>query len=295
MENSQIMRWGTLSIGVNFGLMIVKILTGIVGNSYALIADGIESGADILTSLITWGGFRLSLRPPDENHPFGHGKIESLAGLFSGVALLGAGAMIGIQSVLEIRTPHHSPAWFTLPVLAVVVAAKELLSRRILRLAGTVESRSLEGDGWHHRSDALTSAAAACGIAISLIGGPAWAMADDWAALFACTIIAFNGIGIVKRSWHETLDGSVDPHFTESIRAQARTVESVVDVEKCLVRKSGTNYFVELHVQVEGRLTVTEGHQIGHRVKEHLMGSVPQLLGVVVHMEPAPSSPPKSS
>jgi len=286
-------RLGIVTVLLNVALMAVKIVTGILGNSYALIADGIESATDIFTSLITWVGFQLSLRPPDSKHPFGHGKIESLAGIFSGFALFFAAAMIGYHSMREILTPHHSPEWFTLPVLIGVVITKALLSRRIQSLAGQLDSRALEGDAWHHRSDALTSGAAAVGIAIALIGGPGLSMADDWAALLACVIIIVNGSRIISRSLHDTLDGSIDPDFAESIRAQAISIHDVMNAEKCLVRKSGTRYFVELHIHVDGRLTVAMGHQIGHDVKAHLLQYFPKLQDVVIHLEPgeAPVEP----
>jgi len=277
---------GLLTVAVNFVLMAVKILTGVLGNSYALIADGIESAADIFTSLVTWSAFLLSLRPPDEKHPFGHGKIESLAGLFSGLALTGAAITIAFQSVREILTPHHSPEWFTLPVLFAVIATKELLSRKILSLADSVDSRALEGDAWHHRSDALTSGAAAIGISVALIGGEKWAVADDIAALAACAVILFTAFQIIKRSLHDTLDGSVDPKFTQSISELASQVDSVRRIEKCLLRKSGIHYFAELHVQVDGTLPVSTGHRIAHEVKKRLIETYPSLYEVTIHVEP---------
>jgi len=166
--------------------MVVKIGVGFLGNSYALIADGIESASDIFASLITWAGFQISLKPADDDHPYGHGKFESLAGMFSGFSLLTAAAIIGYNSILEIQAPHHAPAWFTLPVLVLVVVVKELLSRRVLSAGDAIGSTALKGDAWHHRSDAITSGAAAIGITIALIGGEGFEMADDWAALFAC-------------------------------------------------------------------------------------------------------------
>lgn len=277
---------GLLTVAVNFVLMAVKILAGTLGNSYALIADGIESAADILTSLVTWSAFHLSLRPPDDDHPFGHGKIESLAGIFSGIALIGAAAAIAFQSIREILTPHHSPEWFTLPILIAVIITKELLSRKILSLAGSIDSRALEGDAWHHRSDAITSAAAATGISIALIGGEKWAVADDIAALAACGVILFTAIQILKRSLHDTMDGCVDPKLTEKIASLAAEVDSVHCIEKCLLRKSGIHYFAELHVQVDENLPVSSGHRIAHDVKKHLIENYPSLRDVSIHVEP---------
>jgi len=278
---------GLLTLCVNIVLMAVKISVGLVGNSYALVADGIESAADIFTSLVTWIGFQLSLRPPDENHPFGHGRIESLAGLFAGAALLAAAGVIAWHSVLEIRTPHHAPEWFTLPVLLIVVAVKWILSREIHKLGRDIDSRALEGDAWHHLSDSITSAAAAIGIAIALIGGPGWEAADDYAALLACGIIVINGSLIAKRSLHDVLDGNVSEHHIADIRTLALEVPGVVDIEKCRLRKSGVGLFVELHVLVRGETTVREGHEIGHAVKDHLLAKNPRILDAVIHLEPA--------
>lgn len=280
------MALGLLTLCVNIILMAVKITVGLVGNSYALVADGIESAGDIFSSLITWVGFQLSLRPPDEDHPFGHGKIESLAGVFSGVALLVAAFIIGYHSILEIRTPHHAPAWFTLPVLIGVVLVKTFLSRLVGRLSKDVDSRALEGDAWHHRSDAITSGAAALGISIALIGGPGWEMADDWAALVACGIIIFNGCLIIKSAMHEVLDGSVSQELNIEMRCLAEEVGGVREIEKCRVRKSGIGIFVELHVRVDPEISVREGHRIGHDVKDHIRERKPQVLDIVVHLEP---------
>lgn len=277
---------GILVVCVNVVLMLVKIGVGMVGNSYALVADGIESAGDIFTSLITWAGFQLSLRPPDEKHPFGYGRIETLAGILSGVALLGAAVLISWQAIGEIRTPHHGPAWYTLPVLLAVVAFKEGLFRKIRGLATELESPALEGDAWHHRSDALTSGAAAVGIAVALVGGPAFAVADDWAALLACPVIVLNGVRVIRRSMHEVLDGRVGEERATEFRRTAAAVGGVAGIEKCLLRKSGIGYFVELHVEVDGRLSVAEGHAIGHRVKDQLLASSDRVLDVTVHLEP---------
>ena len=278
---------GLLALCVNIALMAVKISVGLLGNSYALVADGIESAADIFTSLVTWVGFHLSLRPPDENHPFGHGRIESLAGLFAGAALLVAAGVIAWHSILEIRTPHHAPEWFTLPVLLIVVVVKWLLSRSIDKVGRDIDSRALEGDAWHHLSDSITSGAAAIGITIALLGGEGWEAADDYAALLACGIIVINGSLIAKNALHDVLDGNVAEHLIPEIRAIAREVSGVEDIEKCRIRKSGIGFFVELHVCVRGETTVREGHEIGHAVKDRLVAKNPRILDAVIHLEPS--------
>lgn len=278
---------GILSVCVNFALMLVKIGTGIVGNSYALVADGIESASDIFSSLITWAGFQASLRPPDEDHPYGHGKLEALAGGFAGAALLAAAAVIAFNAIAEIQAPQHAPEWFTLPVLLAVVAVKEWLSRRILSAGEEIGSTALRGDAWHHRSDAISSGAAAIGIAVALLGGPGLESADDWAALVACGVIVVNGARILRTALHDVMDGSVPQEWHQAVRTSALSTPGVVDTEKCRIRKSGTDRFVELHVRVDPEITVFKGHEIGHRVKERILAGNPRVRDVIVHIEPA--------
>jgi cation diffusion facilitator family transporter len=286
-QENKMMKLGLLSIGTNVVLMFVKIITGYVGNSYALIADGIESAGDILTSLITWTGFELSLRPADANHPYGHGKIESLAGMFSGLALFAAAGFIAHHAIQEIKLPHHAPSWFTLPVLIIVIIVKELISRKISGANRELDSKAVQGDAWHHRADALTSAAAAVGISIALIGGKGFEPADDWAALAACAIISFNGFLIFRAALHDLLDGNVSAAISDSILRHAASVDGVCKVEKCRIRKSGIGLFVELHIEVDPAISVSAGHAIAHRVKDFLIGQNKQIIDVLVHIEPA--------
>lgn len=286
-SSSETLRIGILAIAINVLLMIIKIAVGVLGNSYALIADGIESASDIFTSIVTWAGFRLSLKPADEDHPYGHGKIDALTGMFSGGCLLAAASFIAYQSIQEIKTPHHAPAWFTLPVLLGVIVVKTLLSRRVFAAAGELGSNALEGDAWHHRSDAITSAAAAIGITVALIGGKGWEMADDWGALAACVVIAVNALMILKSSAYDATDRAVAPELRDAISAAAGAQPGVRRIEKCLVRKSGISLFVELHVEVDPSTTIVEGHRIGHEVKAALIASNPRIQDVIVHLEPA--------
>lgn len=282
---------GILAICINIVLMLVKISVGLLGNSYALVADGIESASDIFSSLITWAGFQFSLKPADEKHPFGHGRVETLAGMFAGFALLGAAAVIVWNAVVEIQTPHHAPAWFTLPVLIAVVAVKEFLSRRVFAAGNSLDSNALKGDAWHHRSDAITSGACAIGIAVALIGGEGYEAADDWAALAACVVIIINAFLILGRSLHDVLDGNVCPDLLVAINAASASTPGVRNTEKCRIRRSGINLFVDIHVRVDPDISVFEGHEISHRVKDRLMAENPRIQDVIIHIEPADHSP----
>lgn len=279
------------SILVNALLAAVKIVAGVVGNSYALIADGIESLNDVVASVVVLVSLRISSKPPDEDHPYGHGKAEQLGALFSALSLLAAGGTIAWQSIGNLSTRHHSPEWFTLPVLVIVIITKERLSRHTLAKSDETSSAALKGDAWHHRSDAITSAAAFVGIAISLVCGPGYEKADDIAALIGCGFIAFNGFALLRDAVHETMDGAPPAELSSRILGTAGNVPGVLLVEKLRMKKIGLGYFMDLHVQVDRHLTVEEGHRISHRVKDAICDSLPAVNDVIIHIEPFRGKP----
>lgn len=274
---------------VNFVLAVTKITTGLLGNSYVLIADGIESALDIAGSAVIWGGLKFAARPPDATHPYGHGKAEPMAAGVVAAGVIIAAIGLAIQSVREIFTPHHGPAPFTLIVLIIVIVVKEFLFRSVIRLGKNVESTAVQTDAWHHRSDALTSAAAFIGISIALLGGEGWQSADDWAALFACSIIAANGYRLLFPALHEMMDTAPRGEIVALIQRAASSVPGVLEVEKCLVRKMGLSFYVDLHIGVEGGISVREGHHIAHLVKDAIKQSEARIADVLVHVEPAGS------
>lgn len=274
------------SIAINSVLALVKIFTGIAGNAYALVADGIESIADIFSSTIVWSGLRIAARPPDETHPYGHGKAESLAGIVVSLCLFGAAILIAAQSVNEIQTPHGTPAWYTLLVLGLVIGVKEALFRANFRVGDALQSTALKGDAWHQRSDALTSFAAFVGISVALIGGPGYEDADDWAALLACVVIVYNAVDLLRTGVNEIMDASAPVTMEREIRQIACTVEGVLKVEKCRVRKSGLSLLMDIHLIVDGESTVRSGHSIAHAVKSRLLASTIPITDIVVHIEP---------
>ncbi len=275
------------AIAINLVLALIKISTGVIGNSYALVADGIESTTDIFSSLIVFGGLRISTRPPDENHPYGHGKAESLAAMVVAVFLIAAAILIAVQSIKEIRAPQSSPAWYTLVVLGIIIVIKELLYRRMRKVGDSLDSSSLRSDAWHHRSDAITSLAAFMGISIALIGGEGYESADDWAALLACSIIFVNGVRLLRPALNEVMDAAPSDAIEERVVETASSVEGVVAIEKCRIRKSGLGYLMDIHVEVKSDLTIREGHDIGHAVKDRLLASELPVSDVIVHIEPA--------
>ncbi len=276
--------WGIVASSV---LAAVKIIGGILGNSYALIADGIESMLDIMSSLVVLGSLRFSTQPADEQHPYGYGKVESLAALVVATALLAAAVGITIQSIREINTPHHTPAAFTLIILIGVIFTKECMFRLLVRTGETIGSVSMQTDAWHHRSDSLTSIAAFIGISIALIAGKGYEAADDWAALFAAAVIAFNGTRLFRSAWREVLDVSPPPEVITNVRSVAQSVGGVVEIEKCRIRKSGLGLFVEIHVVVNGDMTVREGHALSHQVKDRIIEEVTGIQDVLAHIEPS--------
>jgi len=276
-----------VGIVVNMLLAATKGIAGVAGNSYALIADAVESATDIASSLIVWGGLKISALPPDEDHPYGHGKAEPLAAVAVSLTLVAAAIGIAIQSTREIITPHHAPAPFTLIVLVLVVVAKETLYRFVFRVGESVNSTAVKSDAWHHRSDAITSAAAAIGISVALIGGEGYESADDLAALFASAIIVVNAYRILRPAVNEVMDAAPPAGVELSIREAAQHVPGVILLEKCFVRKAGFSYYVDLHVTVDGGLSVREGHDIARKVKQAIRSARPHVVEVLVHIEPS--------
>ena len=281
------LRFSKLAIVANVLLAAIKIVAGVFGNSYVLIADGVESAADVFSSLVVWSGLRFSVVPADANHPYGHGKAESVASIIVSLVLLGAAVLLAVQSFHEIGAPQpQAPAPFTLFVLLGVIAIKETLFRFAWKTGDSLGSTALKGDAWHHRSDALTSAAAFIGILIAVIGGPGYETADDWAALLACGIIVWNGLHLLRGSIDEIMDASVAPEIVQQVRRLAAEVEGVMEIEKCRIRKSGLHLTLDIHVVVDGGLSVREGHVIAHNVVEKLRASQHRINDVTVHIEP---------
>ena len=277
-------RTAKLGLLVNFTLAIVKLLAGIFGHSYALIADAIESSGDVFSSILVWRGLRVSSRPVDERYPFGYGKAEPMAAAAVGLMLIVASVVITIESIREIRTPHHLPEPFTLLVLLGVVIVKETLFRSVLAVGSEVQSGAVRADAWHHRSDAITSAAAAIGITVALWTGIP--EADDWAALVAALVILINGVLILRPAIEDLMDRAPDGEVVGRLSAVATAVPGVLAIEKLRVRRAGLSLYVDLHVQAEPALSLHEAHILSGRVKSAIRAAESTVIGVLVHMEP---------
>lgn len=274
-------------MAVNVFLASAKLAAGILGHSYALIADSVESLADIFSSVIVWRGVVLAAEPADENHPYGHGKAEPIAAAIVATMLLIAALGIGTQAIRQIFTPHEGPAPFTLLVLLLTIVIKEGLFRFVLREGAQIESSVVRTDAWHHRSDAITSLTAAVGITIALLGGKGFESADSIAAIVGAVIIAWNGWRLLRPALDELMDAAPSQSFNAEIKEIAGKIDRVNTVEKCIVRKMGFHYFVDMHVQVDPRMTVRDAHEIAHRVKDAIREQLPTVYDVLVHIEPS--------
>lgn len=275
------------SIFGNTSLAIIKGFAGFFGNSYALIADAIESTTDIFASLLVLFGIKYASRPADENHPYGHGRAEPLITFLVVGFLITSATVIAYESVINIRTPHHSPKSWTLLILGAIIVWKEYSFRVVMKRGIESNSSSLKADAWHHRSDAITSVAAFTGISIALIMGKGYEAADDWAALFGSVFILYNSYLIFRPALGEIMDEHLYDDLVLEIRKVSRQVEGIMDTEKCFIRKAGMKYHVDLHAIVSATISVKEGHDLSHKLKDTLQLEIPKLGQVLIHIEPA--------
>lgn len=287
MSNEQTaIRTTYFSIIGNISLALIKGLAGFFGNSYALIADAIESTTDIFSSLLVLLGLKYANRPADENHPYGHGKIEPLITFLVVAFLVTSATIIAYESIQNIQTPHKVPKPWTLIVLGCIILWKEISFRIVYKKSNETNSSSLKADAWHHRSDAITSVMAFIGISIALIFGNGYETADDWAALFASAFILYNSYLIFRPALGEMMDEHMYDDLLKEIREESKQVKGVAGTEKCFIRKAGLKYHVDLHAIVDADISVKEGHHIAHNLKDHLRIKIPSLGHVLIHIEP---------
>lgn len=275
-----------VSLISNALMALVKVISGVLGNSFALVADAIESLTDVFASVLVLLGLRYANKPADKNHPYGHGKAEPLITFLVVVFLLISAFGIAFQSIKHIGQPHEAPAPWTLVVLGLIILWKEGSYRYVMRKSKELNSTALKAEAWHHRSDAITSITAFLGISIALLAGPGYENADDWAALIASAFILYNAYLIFRPALGEIMDEHQYDDLEQVIREKSLEVDGVEETEKCFIRKSGTQYYVDLHIGVKGTLTVDEGHQIAHELKRFLKINISGLADVLVHVEP---------
>ncbi len=275
-----------LSIAGNASLAIIKGAAGFLGNSYALIADAIESTCDIFSTLLILLGLKYARIPPDKNHPYGHGKVEPIITFIIGCVLVASATAIAIQSIHHIRVPNTAPQPYTLAVIGVAIIMKEIIHRIVISYGKRFGSTSISADARHHRSDAITSICVFTGIFIAIAGGKGYESADGWAALVASLFIYYNSYLIFRPAVEEIMDEQLYDELVLKIRNLSAKVEGVVDTEKCLVRKSGMKFNVDLHITVDAGISVKKGHEIAHHLKDALLKQIPQLADVLIHIEP---------
>jgi cation diffusion facilitator family transporter len=275
-----------MSIAGNASLALLKGITGYLGNSYALMADAIESSSDVLASFLVLFGLKYASRPADENHPYGHGRAEPLVTFIVVGLLIVSAIVIAYESIQHIYTPHSLPAPYTLIVLGAIILFKEIFYRFVSRKSKETKSTALKADAWHHRSDAMTSLAAFIGISIALYFGKGYESADDWAALVACVVILYNSYIIFRPALGEIMDENLYDDLIAEIKLKSKKVSGVIDTEKCYIRKSGLQYHVDLHIIVASDISVKEGHDIAHRLKDRLKDDFPEIADVLIHVEP---------
>jgi cation diffusion facilitator family transporter len=264
----------------------LKLAAGLLGHSYALVADAAESFTDVFSSTISFVGLRVAARPADHSHPAGHGRAETLASMAVAIALMAVGGLICWHATLSLAVPRRAPDPRTLLVLVPVILAKEWMFHRLRARGLAIGSVAIITEAWHQRSDVVTSIAALAGIVIAWIGGPAWSHADSWAAIAASIWLVGVGLWLLNPPLHELMEGSVDPALMEFVRETGQSCQGIRGIDKIWVRKLGMRLMVDLHVEVDPRISVQEGHRLAHLVKARIMKELPQVLDVMVHVEP---------
>lgn len=285
------LRASLLGMAVNIMLAVLKGVAGFFGSSSALIADAVESITDVASSLVVFSGIQFSARPPDDDHPYGHGKAEPLAAMLVSGAVIAAGLAIFVRSFMLLSHPRvQGPEPYTLVVLIAVVIIKEFLFRKVSAVGSEIDSVAVSSDAWHHRSDAITSLAAAVGIGFALVGGPRYYSADNWAALLSAVFIFVNGLRLLRSAVGEIMDEVPNGKIENEVRELAMQVADIKGVETCRVRKMGFDYYVDMHVFVNGDMSVRRGHDIAHEAKAFILKKNPRIRDILIHVEPADSS-----
>lgn len=275
-----------ISIVSSFILALIKGISGFLGHSDALIADAIESSSDVLASLLVLFGMYYSQKPADEDHPYGHGKAEALTTFGVVGFLLISATLIAYNGIQNLYIEQNQPASFTIYILIGIIIWKEFSYRYVINRGKKINSLSLQADAWHHRADAISSLIALFGIGISLMLGSEYSKADDWAAIVSAIFIVYNAFRIFRPALGEILDEHTHHDLIEKIIAFENKVEGVHRIEKCLVRKTGTFYFVDIHLEVDGNKSVSEGHKIAHEFKDCVMKNLPDIYDILIHIEP---------
>ena len=269
---------------VNAGLVALKLGLGSLGGSMALVADGVHSLSDLATDLVVLGGIRLASRPADRSHAFGHGKFETLAGVLVALALIGAGVWLIREAAVGLAHPQGAPrSGLVMAVAGVSILAKEALYRATTRIALKLHSTALQANAWHHRSDALSSVAVLLGGATMALGYP---IGDKVAAIAVGGMVLMAAARILRRAFHELLEGALSEEEKLAISQAIESVEGVQGWHRLRTRRLGRQALVDVHIQVDPNLSVIRAHKIATQVEQAVSRSLDGLASVVVHVEP---------
>jgi len=270
----------------NLILVALKAGIGILGNSFALIADALESATDSVSSLMLYFGLKYAQRPPDENHPYGHGRFEGLLTFVVVFFLLSSAIGIGIQAIANLQKPQTLPAPFTLIALLGIVAWKETSFWYIRARARRLHSSLLEAEAWHHRADAISSIFGLIGIGLAWMLGPEFAWLDEAAALLSALVLLFNAYRIFRKAFSEFMDEDMYQPMAKEILEIGKELPFILGIPTCKIRKLGARYFVDLHVWVEPEISVALGHAHAHALKDKIKSHLPSIEDVLIHVEP---------
>ena len=281
-------RAAVLGLAVNLVLGILKLIGGIVGGSFALISDAVNSLGDSLSSIVVIFALIFAQRPADREHPYGHSRSEAIAASNVALIIILSALYVGWEAVRRLPIQHGLPPLWTLWIAGANVLIKETLYRYKVRVGQRTGSTAVIANAWDHRSDALCSFAVLIGLSVVRWAGPDYYWADELSALVVVGLILWSGAKLFRLSASELMDLQASDALVQRIRAATEGVAGVENVEKLLVRKSGLEHFVDIHIQVDAQLTVDEGHRIGHQAKDALLKRFPTLRDVLVHLEPYP-------
>jgi cation diffusion facilitator family transporter len=282
----QVAFWG---IVVSLCLGLVKLLGGWFGHSFALVSDAAHSLGDALVSSAILGALVLSQRPANPDHPYGYTRAETAAGSSAALLLILSALWIAWQAITTFADEYRSPETYTLVIALGSAVLKEGLYRYNSGVARRAGSSALLASAWDHRLDALSSVAVLAGVGLAKWGGPPWHWADHAAALIVAAMLLGVGIRLFWSNFHELMDQQADQRIVNQVRAAAGTVPGVSGIEKLRVRKTGLEYLVDMHVEVDPDMTVRDGHTIAHAVKDHVMTRVMLIKDMLIHIEPAPN------
>lgn len=284
----EVVRAAWLGLYVNLGLGAAKLVGGLVGHSFALVADAVNSLGDVVTTIVVLVALRVAQQPPDAEHPYGHSRAEGIAATNVAVLIIISALGIGWEALRRWGTPHSIPPAWTLWIAGVNVVIKEGLYHYKSAVGRRTGSAAIVANAWDHRSDALCALAVLIGLGLVRLGNGRWMWADEAASLVVVAAIIFSGVKLFRSSASDLMDVQADEPLVGRIRCHAAAVPGVSGVDKLWVRKSGLEYFADIHIEVDPNMSVAEGHRIGHAVKDRLLADFPILRDVLVHLEPHP-------